>query len=99
MGGGCWTQDQIDWAYAGNGEEAAKGLVNRFRIASPMVRFPLFGREGPDSCPDFDQFGSGSTALQRMLIQEDNGKIMLLPAWPKGWNVDFKLHEIGRAHV
>ncbi len=92
MGGGCWTQDQIDWAYAGNGEEAAKGLVRRFRIASPMVRFPLFGREGPDSCPDFDQFGSGSTALQRMLLQEDNGKILLLPAWPKGWNVDFKLH-------
>lgn len=92
MGGGCWTQDQIDWAYAGNAQEAADGLVRRFRIASTMVRFPLFGREGPDSCPDFDQFGSGSTALQRMLIQEENGKILLLPAWPKTWNVNFKLH-------
>jgi len=57
-----------------------------------MVRFPMFGREGPDSCPDFDQFGSGAIALQRMLIQEDNGKIILLPAWPKAWDVDFKLH-------
>ncbi len=92
MGGGCWTQDQIDWAYAGNAAEASKGLVRRFRIASPMVRFPLYGREGPDSCPDFDQFGSGSVALQRMLIQEDNGKILLLPAWPKEWDVNFKLH-------
>ena len=91
-GGGCWTQDQIDWAYAGNATEAAKGLVRRFRIASTMVRFPMFGREGPDSCPDFDHFGSGAIALQRMLIQEDNGKILLLPAWPKNWDVDFKLH-------
>ena len=92
MGGGCWTQDQIDWAYAGNATEASKGLVRRFRIASTMVRFPMFGREGPDSCPDFDQFGSGAIALQRMLIQEDNGKILLLPAWPKAWDIDFKLH-------
>ena len=92
MGGGCWTQDQIDWAFAGNAKEAADGLVHRFRIASTMVRFPLFGREGPDSCPDFDHFGSGSVALQRMLIQETNGTILLLPAWPKEWDVDFKLH-------
>ena len=88
----CWTQDQIHWAYAGNAEEASKGLVRRFRIASPMVRFPLYGREGPDSCPDFDHFGAGATALQRMLVQEVPGKILLLPAWPKGWDVNFKLH-------
>ncbi|MCK5563952.1 MAG: hypothetical protein KAJ07_01785 [Planctomycetes bacterium] len=88
----CWTQDQIHWAYAGNAEEAAKGLVRRFRTASTMCRFPLYGKEFPDSCPDFDHFGSGSTALQRMLVQEADGKIVLLPAWPADWDVDFKLH-------
>ncbi len=92
FGCGCWTQDQIDWAYAGNATEAAKGLVSRFRIASTMCRFPLYGREGPDSCPDLDHFGSGATALQRMLVQEVPGKILLLPAWPKEWDVNFKLH-------
>ena len=92
FGCGCWTQDQIDWAYAGNAAEAAKGLVNRFRIASPMCRFPLYGREGPDSCPDFDHFGSGSVALQRMLVQETQEKIVLLPAWPAKWDTEFKLH-------
>jgi hypothetical protein len=92
FGAACWTQDQIHWAYAGNAEEASKGLVRRFRVASPNVRFPMFGREGPDSCPDFDHFGVGATALQRMLIQEEKGKILLLPAWPKTWNVNFKLH-------
>jgi hypothetical protein len=88
----CWTQDQIHWAYAGNAAEAADGLVRRFRVASPTCRFPLYGHEGPDSCPDFDHFGSGSVALQRMLAQEAGNKILLLPAWPADWDVDFKLH-------
>ena len=91
-GGGCWTQDQIHWAYAGEADKTAEGLDRRFRTASTMCRFPLYGKEGPDSCPDFDHFGSGSTALQRMLIQEEKGKIIVLPAWPKKWDVNFKLH-------
>ena len=60
-----------------------------------MCRFPLYGREGPDSCPDFDHFGAGSIALQRMLVQEADDKILLLPAWLATWNVDFKLHLSG----
>jgi hypothetical protein len=88
----CWTQDQIHWAYVGNALEAANGLLRRFRTASTMCRFPLYGREFPDSCPDLDHLGSGSIALQRMLVQEADGKILLLPAWPAAWDVDFKLH-------
>ena len=89
---GCWSQDQIHWAYAGRAAEAATGLARRFRLASPMHRFPMYGRQGPDYCPDFDHFGSGATALQRMLLQETGDKILLLPAWPAAWDVDFKLH-------
>jgi hypothetical protein len=92
FGCACWTQDQIHWACAGNAAEAADGLVRRFRIASPMCRFPLYGKEGPDSCPDFDHFGAGSVALQRMLVQEAGDKVFLLPAWPADWDADFKLH-------
>ncbi len=91
----CWTQDQIHWAYAGNAAEASEGLVHRFRNASPLCRFPLYGSEGPDSCPDFDHFGAGSIALQRMLVQEAGGKILLLPAWPANWDTQFKLHLSG----
>lgn len=91
-GRACWTQDQIHWACAGNAYEAATGLVRRFRVASTMCRFPLYGKEGPDSCPDFDHFGSGSVALQRMIVQEAGSKILLLPAWPTDWDVDFRLH-------
>jgi len=95
----CWTQDQIHWACAGNAFEASEGLVHRFRSASTQCRFPMYGRAGPDSCPDFDHFGSGSTALQRMLVQEARGKILLLPAWPGDWDADFKLHLEGRTVI
>jgi hypothetical protein len=88
----CWTQDQIHWAYAGNAQEAKEGLVHRFRHASTQCRFPVYGSQGPDSCPDFDHFGAGTTALQRMLVQYDQEKIMLFPAWPREWDVEFKLH-------
>ena len=90
--GGCWSQDQIDWAIAGAAKEAASGLVHRFRTASTMCRFPIYGRQGPDSCPDFDHHGSGATALQRMLVQEHAGRIHLLPAWPATWDSEFRLH-------
>jgi len=95
FGCACWTQDQIHWACAGNATQAADGLVRRFRTASPMCRFPLYGKEGPDSCPDFDHFGAGSVALQRMLVQEAGDRILLLPAWPADWDVDFRLHLAG----
>jgi hypothetical protein len=83
FGAKCWPQDQIDWAFAGNALEAQKGLIQRFRYASKQCRFPLFGFREPDSCPDFDHFGAGSTALQKMLVQEAGDKIILFPAWPK----------------
>jgi alpha-L-fucosidase 2 len=99
FGNACWTQDQIHWAYAGRAREASRGLVRRFRVASAMCRFPMYGREGPDSCPDFDHFGAGAIALQRMLVQEAGDKILLLPAWPANWDADFKLHLSGRTVV
>lgn len=95
FGGMCWTQDQVDWAYAGDTLEVKKGLERRFRIASTQCRFPMFGRENPDSCPDFDHFGVGSIALQRMLVQESSEQILLFPAWPVSWDVDFKLYVTG----
>ena len=30
--------------------------------------------------------------LQEMLMQVDGEKIYLFPAWPKSWDVHFKLH-------
>jgi hypothetical protein len=46
-----------------------------------------------------DNGGTGMMALQFMLMQCDGRKITLLPAWPKEWNVDFKLHAPGQTVV
>lgn len=39
------------------------------------------------------------TGLQRMLLQWEGEKIYLFPAWPKSWNVDFKLYAPNRTTV
>ena len=41
---------------------------------------------------DQDHGSVALTALQTMLLQSEDRKILLLPAWPKNWSVDFKLH-------
>jgi uncharacterized protein DUF5703 len=43
----------------------------------------------------FKDNGAGSVALQKMLLNEAGDKIYLLPAWPKQWDADFKLHASG----
>jgi len=30
--------------------------------------------------------------LQLMLLQADNDKLLVLPAWPKDWDARFRLH-------
>ena len=87
----CWSQDQIQYACAGMGKEAAEGLVHRWTTYSKYLRFPFYGKESPDYVPDFDHNGSGSIALQKMLVQESGDKIFLLPAWIPAWDATFKL--------
>jgi hypothetical protein len=36
--------------------------------------------------------GSGMIGLQEMLLQTNGDTIYLFPAWPKDWDVHFKLH-------
>jgi len=42
--------------------------------------------------PDMDNGGAGMMTLQLMLMQCDDKRIQLLPAWPDDWTADFKLH-------
>jgi hypothetical protein len=55
-------------------------------------RFPTWWGPGYDWVPDHNWGGSGMIGLQEMLMQTDGEKIYLLPAWPKDWDVSFKLH-------
>ena len=44
--------------------------------------------------------GIADEALQLvMLMQSDGERIVLLPAWPKEWNAEFKLHAPGQVVV
>lgn len=69
-----------------------------------LPRYPAFW-DGMIFCgrPDMDHGGSAMVQLQEMLLQTPGdpsspdgsaaaGKLVLFPAWPKDWDVDFKLH-------
>jgi hypothetical protein len=86
-----WKQDAIWAADLGLTDEAARLL--RLKLSDGPYRFPAFWGPGFDWSPDHNWGGSGMIAMQEMLMLETpDGKILLFPAWPKHWNVHFKLH-------
>ncbi|MFV0564733.1 MAG: DUF5703 domain-containing protein [Flavobacteriaceae bacterium] len=85
-----WKQDNIMAARLGLANEAAKYTL--LKMANAERRFPAFWGPGFDWVPDHNWGGSGMIGMQEMLMQEVDGKIYLFPAWPKSWNVHFKLH-------
>lgn len=88
---GGWQQNAIKAAYLGLADEAAKLTSQNFNAGTSMYRFPTMWGPNYDWTPDQCHGSVAMTALQRMLVQYDEGKIYLLPAWPKNWNVEFKL--------
>lgn len=85
-----WRQYNIFAARLGLTQEAA--YYNKLKLANGPHRFPAFWGPGFDWTPDHNWGGSGMIGLQEMLLQVDGKKMYLLPAWPKGWPVDCKLH-------
>jgi len=91
-GNSGWRQDDIFMAYLGLAHEARKNLVGRARKKHAGSRFPAFWGPNYDWIPDQDHGGVLMKALQAMLLQADGRKVYLLPAWPKDWDVAFRLH-------
>ena len=85
-----WCQDSIQAACLGLGDEAGRQVALRARI-NRAYRFPAMW-SGFDWIPDQDHGANILTTLQCMLLQSDGQKIYVLPAWPRKWNVSFKLH-------
>jgi len=85
-----WKQDNIFAARLGLTKEAAD--LTTFKLKDSGRRFPAFWGPGFDWTPDHNWGGSGMIGLQEMLLQTDDKKIMLFPAWPKNWDVHFKLY-------
>jgi alpha-L-fucosidase 2 len=96
---GGWQQDAIQAAYLGLAAAASQAVVQNFSSQNPGSRFPAFWGPNYDWIPDQDHGTVAMTALQRMLLQWEGDRIYLLPAWPKSWNVDFKLYAPNRTTV
>ena len=88
-----WKQDNIWAACLGLTEEAAR--LTTEKLKSGPYRFPAFWGPGFDWSPDHNWGGTGMLGLQSMLLQEVDGEIIILPAWPKTWDVSYKLHASG----
>ncbi len=86
----CWGQDGIHAACLGWAAKAQAEAIANF-TAYGEERFKWFWRAGHDYEPDLDNGGAGQMILQSMLLQQRGDKILLFPAWPKEWNVDFRL--------
>ena len=87
-----WRQDDIFMAYLGLARDAKANVVARARKKDGACRFPAFWGPNYDWTPDQDHGGVLMKAAQAMLLQTEGRRIFLLPAWPKEWDADFKLH-------
>ena len=85
-----WKQDNIFAAKLGLTNEAA--ILNVLKMKNSGRRFPAFWGPGYDWVPDHNWGGSGMIGIQEMLLQTDDKKIFLFPAWPKNWDIHLKLH-------
>jgi hypothetical protein len=94
-----WRQDDLFMAYLGLAADARGNLVSRARNKHTASRFPIFWGPNYDWVPDQDHGGVLMRTLQGMLMQTDGDAIHLLPAWPREWDVDFRLHAPNRTLV
>ncbi|MBO9732617.1 MAG: hypothetical protein J7623_28500 [Chitinophaga sp.] len=89
---GGWQQNSIQAALLGLTEEAKDMVVQSFSSWDKNFRFPAFWGPNYDWTPDQCHGNVAMIALQRMLLQCENKKNILLPTWPKEWDVHFKLN-------
>ena len=88
-----WKQEELFAAYLGMADEAAEHLVDRvLHNSAAGFRWPAYWGPNFDWRPDQCAGGNIQNILQSMIMQHDGDKVFLLPAWPKGWNCEFRLH-------
>jgi len=98
----AWQQANIHAAKLGE-KQLAQDL-NAKKMDNGPYRFPAFWPGTIDWAPDHNWGGSGMVGIQEMVMQTqslpgEQGKLRLLPAWPKDWDVDFRMHAPYRTTV
>jgi hypothetical protein len=86
-----WRQDDTQAAFLGLADEARTMLSARASYTHAGSRFPAFWGPNADWIPDQTHGGNLMMTLQTMLLQHEGDKVLLLPAWPREWNVSFRL--------
>jgi hypothetical protein len=91
-----WNQNAMDAALLGlTGRAQAFVLARALTPPAKGYRFPAFMPHEQDYPPSSDHLGVFNAALTYMLLQpvDDAAQtVLLLPSWPCGWDVSFKLH-------
>jgi hypothetical protein len=104
----CWKYGNTGVAMLGLADAAKEYALKKFlwpyhgtgtttllhgNCAQFVPRFPAFWNcYSFDAFPDMDHGGTAMVGLQEMLLQTPGDRILLLPAWPTAWEVNFKLH-------
>jgi hypothetical protein len=100
----------VGWGYDGNvaallgmTDEAVRILKVKCANSNPHYRWPATWGPNFDWLPDQNHGGNLLNTVNLMLLQADpleqGGSIRILPAWPKEWDVHFKLHAPGNTTV
>jgi len=93
------SHNDVGWGYDGNvaaalglTEEASRILKVKIVNSRAGYRWPATWGPNFDWLPDQCHGGNLMNTIHLMLLQADGDIIRLLPAWPRDWDVSFKLH-------
>lgn len=87
-----WQYQGIVAAKLGMDEMAQDVLTHNVRLKNPGTRFPAMWGPIYDGVPDTDHGANIIHLLQQMVMQTEKENIYLFPAFPKKWDVSFRLH-------
>lgn len=87
-----WGYDSNAAALLGLTDEAARILNVKIRNTHPAYRWPATWGPNFDWLPDHCHGGNLVATTNLMLIQPCGDAIRIFPAWPRDWDVAFKLH-------
>lgn len=88
---GGWSQDPVDAALLGLESEVAAHLTRQSGMTDKRALFPAFWGPNFDETPDQDHGGMTSLGLMFALLHTNGNEYTAFPAWPKKWNVEFRL--------
>jgi len=87
-----WQQHGMVTALLGLRDDAREVVVNNSKLNNPGNRFPVMWGPVYDAVPDVDHGANLLNTLQLMAFQAEGDRLLVLPAWPKQWDVSFLLH-------